>query len=68
MARCPQCGQEVANFANHRHDSAGALAASVTPWPLLGFVWLGRKLFRKFKRKPEPMSVIYRKPPTRPGA
>ena len=39
MARCPQCGMEVTNFTNHRHDSA---AANYVPWSLLGSgsVWL----------------------------
>ena len=50
MARCPQCGQEVANFANHRHDSV----ANYAPWSLLGFLWLGLTL----RRQPEPMSLI----------
>jgi hypothetical protein len=51
---------EVANFDNHRHDSA----ANYVPLPVLAIGWL----FKKSRRKPEPVSVIYRKPPTRPCA
>jgi len=51
MARCPQCGMEVTDFANHRHDSL----ANYIPWPLRVVRWA----FHRLRRQPEPMSAIH---------